>query len=227
MKFRKHYSKTGRFDLASIHVPRYNRPGGFTFEDQAFMGVVGQHPVSSGGVVATDNFTRANASTLGSNYTPCGQGSGPYDGMSISSNTAIGATGLSTMSAWTANTFHNDQYSKATYFSAAVGSKYLQVAVRLTGAGATLNGYQITTDSANWFLSKITAAGTATNLTTGTSAMTAGDTLEIKAVGTTISAYHNGTLLGSVTDSSYASGSAGIGGYQTSQASALEVGNVD
>lgn len=217
---RRQFIKRGSLFIPTIFIPSLVR----ALPPYVAMYSQPQTVASGGGVVATDNFTRSNTSTLGANYTACGASSGAS--MGISSNTAIGGSSQSTMNIWTANTFHNDQSSIVTYFSAATGTSYLIASARVTGAGATLNGYQLSTDSSNWYLSKITN-GSTTDFSSGTLTMVAGDTLEIKCQGTTISGYHNSTLLFSATDSTYTSGSPGIGAFNTAQASFASFANVD
>lgn len=216
---RRQFIKRGSLFVPAIFIPSLIR----AVPPYVAMYSQPQNAVGNSLIVATDNFTRANSSTLGANYTACGASGA---GMGISSNQAIGQGSLVTMNAWTANTFHNDQYAIVTYFLAVPTSTYLEAAVRLTGSDTSLIGYRITTDGANWFLSKITGT-TSTDFTSGTLTMTVGDTLKITVVATTISAYHNGTLLATANDSTYTSGSAGIGAYSSSQASALEVGNMN
>src|ERR1700710_1416691 len=87
-------------------LARTSFAGAFSCDDPAMMGQ--QVAASTSGMVASDNFIRADAGTLGGNWTMF------HSDMTISGNKAVGTTGNDSGDWWNANSFHNDQYSKIT-----------------------------------------------------------------------------------------------------------------
>jgi uncharacterized protein YjdB len=129
---------------------------------------------------------------------------------------SIGAKDL--FAFWSANNFNNDQYSQVRITGGlSSGSQYVQIIVRASGTGdGAYRNYLFYTDGVagaghtevakNINGSQITIRSFATTFA-------AGDIIKISAVGTTITCYKNGVALGSITDSSLPSGSAGVGVY--------------
>lgn len=156
----------------------------------------------------TDNFDRANNASLGSNWTtPSGT-----NAIRINSNQAAGNATLGGGAAyWSANAFNDDQYSKCIPIGLAAGGRYEYAGVRMGGANG--EGYYAKTDGTNSWLVYINAAGAESTLATfsGTGFNGSTDILEIRAVGTAIRFYKNGSQIGSdATDSNIASGYAGF-----------------
>ena len=169
-------------------------------------------------VLATDTFTRSDADDLGANWTEV------KGGFQIVSNAVQmwGDAGVDSYAFYDAVAFPNDHYSKAKIVALGASDSVAGVAVRMTGtaAGGNLACYvgfvdaAGTTASIHWWNSGTYQA----QLTSFGVTFTAGDTLELRAVGTTISLYINGSLAGSTTDSNLASGSAGLGSYVSVEA---------
>jgi hypothetical protein len=167
------------------------------------------------GILASDNFNRANENPLGNGVWTTGSGNAA---MQIVSNQAT-PTDLSVTNdgsyysgiSWPAN-----QYSKAklTVNSTLGSTRGPGLFVRQQSGADTK--YMLITDHAasnNVTLVRI-SAGVFTNLTGFplTQAWTDGDTWELRVVGTTLSVWRNGIQVGpNVTDSSITSGSPGIG----------------
>lgn len=152
------------------------------------------------GVWVTDNFNRADSSTLGSNWT---LQTGTSEIMGIESNQAKGTT---TAAFWTGNDFDNNQASQ----------------VKLVGV-VTLTRLVVRGSPTGWTCYYLRIFGTDlgiyrrdaqyTSVLLGYSSaftQSAGDTVALVADGTTIKAYHNGTLKCSFTDSTYSSGRPGF-----------------
>lgn len=188
-------------------------------------GTLGLSTVGGGPtIVASDNFTRADSGTLGANWTATQGG-----GLQILNNTAAGqGTAAVFDSVWTANAFANNQYAKATVVRDAFGD-YLGVTVRITGANTTENGYMFFV-SVGQFADETHIYridnGVSTSLYTDSTHVSDGDVIEIRAAGSTIGAYIKGTLLYSVPDSTYSSGSAGLTAYSSGSTTFWEGGNL-
>lgn len=155
-------------------------------------------------ILASDNFTRANGA-LGANWS--NMGGGAINALTIVSD-AVQDSSLSNDGAalYTGISWPNDQYSQGTIVATSSGCGPGLV---VRGSVAAQTAYVLQSSSTTWTIQSF-VAGTVTNLTSGTGTFVASDTLLLQAVGTTISAYHNGVLLGSVTNSAIASGNAGI-----------------
>jgi hypothetical protein len=165
-------------------------------------------------------FTHADgdlvASIAGWAYLPTSGGAGTQKIQIVSNrvynhNAAFGTTAYDTL-----NTYNNDQYAQIVYHN--TGTGYIGVAVRCDTAnpGGTGDGTHRTcyffeaTAGDRYFAKKV--ANVETQLGDDAGTPSDGDVLRIEASGTTIGAKVNGTQIFSVTDSSIASGSAGIFG---------------
>lgn len=153
--------------------------------------------------VVTDNFNRANGA-LGANWTEI---TAADAAPTISSNTAIGGTGLSTWgdgSLWTANSFTNDQYAEFDATYAAVGD----VEVLLRGNVAGTQGYLLVWNGTDVSILELPGLGTldtdAGNPTSGT------HNLRFEAEGTALRGYVDNVQVVSTTDATWTSGSPGI-----------------
>src|SRR6478736_6421831 len=150
----------------------------------------------------TDDFNRADAGTLGANWVDLDAGFG------IVSNAAQGGSGEA-VSYYNA-VVGDDQYSKVVWIG---NGNVHSVGVRI-GAGPVGYFLSFLAGGTEWRIKINGWAGSGADIAGGTTtAPVATDVIEIRAVGTTISAYKNGVLLGSGTDSTYTSGRVGIGGY--------------
>jgi hypothetical protein len=158
---------------------------------------------------SSDTFTRANSTTLGPGwYTngTVGSCATTYGGAGISGNTAYATVSGGAGCYYTSLTAQPDQFSKATL--ATVDSNGAGVTVRYSTAGA-VTGYYFKCSTGGMILSK-NVAGTGTSLATNSVACAATGTIELKAIGTSLFAYYNGTLELTAVDSSIASGQPGI-----------------
>jgi hypothetical protein len=164
--------------------------------------------------LASDNFQRADGA-LGANWTPIST-SGAYAAAQIVSHEATVNTQNNADSYYSAITWtsHADQWSQVTAGITSSTSD-LGAEVRMNTSG-TVNSYRWlwggTTlgSSASAYLQK-EAAGSATTLLTITGlTVSPGDTLLEVNNGTLLYIYWNGFLVGSVSDSTYSSGAAGL-----------------
>lgn len=161
------------------------------------------------GRIATDAFTRANAATLGANWTD------QVAGWGISSNTAIhdsGNAGLAgntvfTGAAWTGGA---DHFSEATLLTCTFLSTWGPT-VRSATASQTMYQFDTADPTAasavrlyKW------VAGVATQLASATVTITANDVMRCEASGTTIRGVQNSVVQLTVTDSAIASGKPGL-----------------
>lgn len=154
-----------------------------------------------------DDFNRADGA-LGSNWATVGTRSQPTivsNRFAVTSAPSIRAAAVATSAA----TFTADH--EATITAAVLGSAdFLGPAVRVDATNGT--GYMIYTDgtnSSNRRVYRFTNAGT-TNIGGVNISCTAGDTLTLRAVGSTITAYKNGVLVDTISDATYTSGQPGI-----------------
>lgn len=169
---------------------------------------------SSSPAAYTDDFNRADSGTLGANWTAV-EGAG----LAIVSNEAKGTLTTSLANIYTAGTFANNQYSKVTIRDLASGAKYAEVGVRMSGTGASLDGYILYADSGTGAghteVVRIDDGVQSAAILVVADSFTLADVLEIRASGTTISVWKNGSMLDSVVDATYGSGKAGVRAYST------------
>lgn len=161
------------------------------------------------GVLATDNFNRADVNPIGGNWTTV-TSEGAFK---IVSN-AVQPASLSADSTayYNAVTWPNDQYAqvKVTVNETTAGNG-LGPCVRASASANTF--YRVVADhagSGNIELSKF-IAGSYTQIWGRTATFVNGDTLRLEVQGTTLRVYINGVQVGAdATDSSIASGNAGL-----------------
>jgi hypothetical protein len=162
---------------------------------------------------ATDDFNRANAATLGANWTD------QNAGMSVSSNKAVPTGGAFSQAYWNADIFDDDQYSQAVLgeIGFASSAQYVGALVRASGA-ASNNDYMLYADFSDVYLGKWVAAAFSL-ITTFSGQSTVGATYRLEVEGTTLRGYKNGVQLGTdQTDSALSSGSAGVMGFNSGTA---------
>jgi hypothetical protein len=153
----------------------------------------------------SDNMTRADAPTLGSDYTVATD-----TGLQIVSNTARLLDSTSCGVLLTGVTQANDQRASITMLEQGP-SNYYTVYLRASGSGGTLSGYQLSFGGDDeWYLEKLTSASSAT-LDSGTfDQLDTNDVLTGEAEGTTIRILRNSELIASVVDTTYSSGLTGF-----------------
>lgn len=163
-------------------------------------------------VLGTDDFNRANAGTLGANWTET-TGSAGFE---IFSNAAANLGAGAAFVSYTNATAPANQYSKVTVTQIQASSdEGMGPAARIaTGA---LTGYFIQPNTVEVKVYK-GVNDTYTQLGSDAAAGAANDIFQIEATGTSITAKKNGsTIVGPITDSSIASGNFGLW-YGTSAA---------
>ena len=110
----------------------------------------------------------------------------------------------------------NSQYSQVVIDTVTNGAK-IGVAVRVSGVGATCDGYVLLTRDNEASIYRIDD-GVATLLANGAVTVVAGGILKLSATGTELSCYYNGALIttisgdGKLTDAFYGSGQVGLAG---------------
>ncbi len=188
--------------------------------------------IAGGGVTLTplhsDTFQRPDENPLsdGGKWTaPSGLNTGQLVSHAVESIT----TGLPNPNAfWTGDgAWANDQYSQITVQNIS-GIGQVFAAVRSNVAASTTVYYVQTNAGAVQIYKEV--AGSFTQLTSVTAAITAGDKLALAVIGTTLYALKNGAVISSVIDNSIASGTAGFmlyvpsGSITDAQVSAWEGG---
>jgi hypothetical protein len=154
----------------------------------------------------TDNFNRADGTGLGANWTFYATNG---DFKIVSNQAQVVGSGTNSYDRYTGATFANDQYAQATM---AVNPYNWGIVARMGAAAESymVRGGDLISLELRIYLS-ITGGATSLLASTGITA-DVGDVIRIECEGTTIRAYKNGVLAGSVTDATYASGSPGMRG---------------
>jgi len=170
------------------------------------------HATTVGGAVYSDTFTRGDENPVASGWTSGGSSEG---NMEIVSNQLFGTTYLAKNSAYySSGSFASDQYSKVTVGGGGVGPM-----VRMQTGQANVMGYQVQGGIGgglgNIYLLRHDSGGGITYLDFVAGTITPGDTLEIRVVGSTITAYKNDILITDLNavDTTYSGGYAGVYAY--------------
>lgn len=166
--------------------------------------------------MATDDFNRADAGTLGANWT---DQKGSID---IVSNQAKTSADAEEYAFYSAETFPDDQYSQVV--AAGVGaSAGMGPSVRASGTNPTANLYLLLWASSGGAQGLYKNVGGSVSLLQSiTGALSANDVLYLQASGSTIRAKKNGTQLGTdQADGSLTSGSPGIYNNQNASIQAI------
>ena len=166
-------------------------------------------PVSG---VVTDNFNRVDANKLGLNWISVYGGNatltGGIQGIKTNKAYADGATYGHSAAYWSANNFNSNQYSQAKIES--LSSTLAFVGVRMSGAkgAASGSGYE---GYLNGKIMKMSPNGVYTQLAASVGGGASGDILKLTAIGNIITLYRSGVQISTATDSTYTTGSPGIG----------------
>lgn len=156
---------------------------------------------------ASDTFTRADAGNLGGNWTFSTPGGG--GDLNISSHVCICTVGALRGAWWTADSFNTNHYSQVTCPDVTIG--YGGPCVRMQTAGGSFDGYWLVfnKDDGHVYIQRIDV-GVNTTLTDCGNVATSGMVLKLSINGSTLTAYKNGSSIGTATDSTYVGGAAGI-----------------
>lgn len=163
-------------------------------------------------ILASDNFTRANESPLNPTNWTIVTGSNGLQVLSNLCQNTVAAT-LS-RELYTNATWPNDQYALfkvAQFTNGSVTDTDFLFVRGSTGTAANNYNLQIISQVAGNPTWNIQRSGTTLNSGRLSGPVSIGDTFAIKIVGTTLSAYWNGVLLGSATDATFGSGTPGLG----------------
>lgn len=156
-------------------------------------------------MVVSDGFGRADGG-LGPNWTTVAGTAAPQ----ISGGAVVAGTpGTLNSAYWSADNFAADQYAQAS-LPASSGTAYGPgIAVRLSGATGYVLWYGNSPGTVS--LWRMDSSSSWTQLATSSALTVSGsDVWRIEAVGSTISAYQNQTLVAQATDTTYSSGSPGV-----------------
>lgn len=155
-------------------------------------------------VLATDNFNRTNAGTLGADWTDIGA-----TPISVAANQAVAAgTDFISFNYWNAIAFPSNQYSQFVIGTGSIGKCYWDAAVRVADVN-NYYGFDVTNDGNTYNLYS-TIGGAFNLLASGAYTPASGDTIRCDAKGSTIRGLINGAVVASVTDTNLTTGRAGI-----------------
>ena len=156
--------------------------------------------------LVADSFTRADASSLGTNWTTMASWTAPH----IASNAAVNNTAATSyaFAYYNAQTFSADQFSQATLSASPTG--YNGVGVRVAVGD---NGYWFDCTTGTALLIKRVTGAQSNLVSAGFTTCATNDVMRIEAVGTQITAYKNGVQVATASDSSLTSGTPGIEVY--------------
>jgi hypothetical protein len=178
--------------------------------------------------VASDNFQRANQNPLSGNWTRIST-SGNFTTAELTSDLVYPTTTNTVRASyyWNPASWNADQWSSVTLASLAVNASTFGGAVRESTSGAATEyvGGIYGTASGDYRIQSI-ISGTVTALVTSTAAgvsPASGDIITCTIVGSQISVYYNGFLIGTVSDSNIASGASGFTLYSASSVTDSEM----
>lgn|SRR5574341_128517 len=179
------------------------------------------------GVLATDNFNRADNTDLGAAWDPQPGFANPQADrvFNISANTAVPANvAKDSGENYNAVSWPNDQYSQAKATMSGTGAE-AGVGVSVRCSTTALTCYRVVINKAatnNVSIAKF-VAGVYTLLAQRTTTWVDGDIIYLEAQGSTLKVKQNGTQLGAdIVDSAIASGRAGIGFSSTMTSASLD-----
>ncbi|HEX4830198.1 MAG TPA: hypothetical protein VH478_03785 [Trebonia sp.] len=181
---------------------------------------------TTGDATATDDFQRANASTLGANWTATSDGSLTISGDQAAGQDVNGNSG----DIWTAGTFTSDQFAQVTLSGTQLtGSQWAGPMVRAQGNGGD-SGYvaiYFWNNGSPELMLFLREDGGWDQLgpTVSTSPLAAGAILGVSATGTTITVQLNGTTKITATDDTLAGGAPGIMTNAAAHAAAWAAGS--
>jgi len=159
--------------------------------------------------IGSDNFTRANEN-------PLSQGglwatSAYNNHLQIVSDLCEGtnATSSNDGQIYSGVSLPNDQYASVTYVASPVSGAYLTQYIRLTTNTYIQldSAYNLYVYEGTWY---VYIKNTTLIMDGGPITISAGDVFTLAAIGTTLYAYQNSTLLGSATNATYSSGATAL-----------------
>jgi len=162
---------------------------------------------------ATDNFTGTDEDTI-TEYSANWTSTADWGEAIINSNRLDQPDSLGNFAAhWTADSFDNDQYSEADFYLSG-NYRYFGVTVRESGDAAAVVDHYFINSAANDGpnMGKV-VNGSETTLSSSGSIPGSGERVTIEANGTTIRWLLDDSQQASATDSSLATGSAGVNGW--------------
>jgi len=160
--------------------------------------------------MATDSFNRANESTLAA---PWRMGSSAADSVFqlASSQANPQVNGATKAWAYYDSTWTGDHYSQGTVGGPQLGFQYIGVGVRMQSTGES--GYIFWASAGSYLLQRDDAGTLTTLVSTIANSPSGGDVLKLQAVGSTLTAWVNGSIVASVSDTTYSTGAPGMVGY--------------
>jgi hypothetical protein len=168
---------------------------------------------------ASDNFTRADNSTLGTNWIDPETEFGVKTNSATQKNVSVNSQAV----AWwnpSTNTFTGNQFSQVTcgtlIGAVAYGGQQCGVGVNMSGASlAAFTGYLIFADSIGntWAVYRQDAGPTYVSLASGSHTAVDGDVLYLENNSGTLTFKINGSTVATPTDSTYSAGQPGLNIY--------------
>lgn len=159
---------------------------------------------------ATDNFNRSDSASLGANWTQAEDGGGTPLAI-VSNKASFGASsGAAAYGRWSADAFNNDHFSEGKIYAAGGAFGYGPI-VRASATPTTC--YWAFVDSGSTISIYRMPGFNLLGATFSFGSWSDGDLVRLSATGTTLELFLRGSSLGTRTDGTLTSGSAGIGIY--------------
>lgn len=191
------------------------------------LAVLASLPVSARFTTASDNFTRADNTTLGTNWidpeSEYGIGNGTFHNAATQINVGVNAQAV----AWwnpSTNSFTGNQFSQVT--CSVFSSQQCGLGVNMSGASlAAFTGYVLFVDSVGhaWSLYRQDAGISYNPLNTGSVTPADGDIFYLENNAGTLTAKRNGSVLGTGSDGTYTGGQPGLNVYSNGSVNVLQL----
>lgn len=152
----------------------------------------------------SDNFPGAS---LSANWTTIA------GGFTVASGQVSGTNAAENTAAYSGTALANDQWAQVIVAVAGSSTPFMGAAARCSSVANTHYEFSVGTGGSelgNWFLVSVVSNGRTTLQSGNLGTVNVGDAISLECVGTQITGKYNGTIIANVSDSSIASGFAGM-----------------
>ena len=196
-------------DLSSTLTTDYEGTARVVPYDVGAFQLADESDVADGCATGSDTFNRTG--TIGATWTrqndTGGATAGRVAGIATASQVGVDVLYFCT------TTRTADQYAEIVVDSSLSSTRYQGAGVRLAGTTATtFTGYVGFVTTTTWSIDRY-VAGSSASLASGSTTVSAGNTIRLSVIGALLTLTKGGVSLGTTTDTLYTSGKAGIGLY--------------